>query len=286
MHDLGWREKVAGRNKTPWARRYLSRPCSRNQNCSLIIRPAGPSLNRGFTTGSRSQYHTSSGRPALNRAANARRPAPRTARHLSAIRQARSNAEVPYPVRSPVRSHEIRPAYGERVEVALAVTAARQAVQQAFTDPLTGLGNRRRLLDRLQHELVRADRGGEPPTVLFIDLDRFKLVNDSLGHLVGDQLLIAVAERLRGCVRDADTCVRVGRDEFAVLLAQGSDAAALAKRIIDTLKARFQITERRGVHRRQRRDRHRPRGRRDAATQRRRRDVSRKARRQRPLSTL
>lgn len=141
------------------------------------------------------------------------------------------------------RDRDLLLAYGGRVEVALRVTAARLAVQQAFTDPLTGLGNRRQLLDRLGHELVRSDRGGEPPTVLFVDLDGFKQVNDSLGHLVGDQLLIAVAERLRGCVRDADTCARVGGDEFAVLLAAGSDPVAVAERIITAVRTTFQISE-------------------------------------------
>ena len=134
-------------------------------------------------------------------------------------------------------------AYAARVEVALAVAAARQAVQQAHSDPLTGLGNRRRLFERLQHELVRADRAGESVTMLLLDLDRFKAVNDSFGHLAGDQLLIAAAERLRGCVRTVDSCFRVGGDEFAVLLARGADPAAVAERIIDALQARFQIGE-------------------------------------------
>jgi diguanylate cyclase (GGDEF)-like protein len=141
------------------------------------------------------------------------------------------------------RERDLLVAYAERLAVALSVTAARQAVQQAFSDPLTNLGNRRQLLDRLGHELVRSDRGGEPPTVLFVDLDGFKQVNDSLGHLVGDQLLIAVAGRLRGCVRDADTSARVGGDEFAILLAAGSDPVAVAERIVTAMQTGFQIAE-------------------------------------------
>lgn len=131
--------------------------------------------------------------------------------------------------------------YAEHVGVVLSVARAVHAVQQAFTDPLTSLGNRALLLDRLEHELVRADRGGEPVTVLFIDLDRFKLVNDSLGHLAGDQLLAAAAERLRGCVRDTDVCARLGGDEFAVVLTGASDPNAVADRIIEALQRSYTI---------------------------------------------
>jgi diguanylate cyclase (GGDEF)-like protein len=131
--------------------------------------------------------------------------------------------------------------YADHVGVVLTVARADHAVQQAFTDPLTGLGNRALLLDRLEHELVRSDRGGEEVTVLFLDLDRFKLVNDSLGHTVGDRLLVAVSERLRGCVRDGDVCARLGGDEFAILLTGAGDAAAIADRIIDLLQRAFEI---------------------------------------------
>jgi diguanylate cyclase (GGDEF)-like protein len=137
---------------------------------------------------------------------------------------------------------ELLSTYGEHVAVALAVARAGDAVHQAFTDPLTGLPNRALLLERLNHELVRADRGGAPPTVLFLDLDRFKIVNDSLGHAVGDALLLAVGERLRRCVRGDDICARVGGDEFAVLLGSGSDPEGVAERIIATLQRRFQIS--------------------------------------------
>ncbi len=132
-------------------------------------------------------------------------------------------------------------AYGEHVEVALAVARAHHGALGAITDPLTGLGNRTLLLDRLEHRLARADRDGTDATVLFLDLDRFKLVNDSLGHLVGDQLLVAVAERLRGCLREGDICARLGGDEFAVLLDGRSDAEVVAARIVTALEARFEV---------------------------------------------
>jgi diguanylate cyclase (GGDEF)-like protein len=131
--------------------------------------------------------------------------------------------------------------YVAHVGVTLSVARAGHAVEQAFTDPLTGLGNRTLLLDRLEHELVRSDRGGEPVTVLFIDLDRFKLVNDSLGHQAGDYLLAAVAGRLRGCVRDGDVCARLGGDEFAILLTGSADPNAVADRIIESLQRSFVV---------------------------------------------
>jgi diguanylate cyclase (GGDEF)-like protein len=141
------------------------------------------------------------------------------------------------------RERALLSAYAEHVGVVLAVARAGAAMREALTDALTGLANRRVLLDRLEHELVRGDRGGEPVTVLFMDLDGFKLVNDSLGHSVGDQLLMAVAERLRGAIRDHDVCARLGGDEFAVLLVGADDPEAVARRIIDVVSRRFQIGE-------------------------------------------
>ena len=131
--------------------------------------------------------------------------------------------------------------YTRHAGALLAVARAADAVAQALTDPLTGLGNRAFLLDRLEHELGRADRARLLVTVLFIDLDRFKVVNDTLGHLVGDQLLIAVAQRMRGCVRANDSCARLGGDEFAVLLGDGSEPSLIAQRIIAALGERFDI---------------------------------------------
>jgi diguanylate cyclase (GGDEF)-like protein len=131
--------------------------------------------------------------------------------------------------------------YARDAGALLTVARAADAVEQAFTDPLTGLGNRAFLLDRLEHELGRANRDRRLVTILFVDLDRFKHVNDSFGHLVGDQLLISVAQRLRGCVRAEDACARLGGDEFAVLLGDGDEPSRIADRIIAALGERFEI---------------------------------------------
>ncbi|OLS97490.1 hypothetical protein BJF90_10200 [Pseudonocardia sp. CNS-004] len=111
----------------------------------------------------------------------------------------------------------------------------------AFHDPLTGLANRALFLDRLEHALGRAERTRQPVSVAFIDLDGFKAVNDTLGHAAGDALLIGVADRLRGALRSADTLARLGGDEFAVLVEQGDDATAAARRLLATLRDPFHV---------------------------------------------
>jgi diguanylate cyclase (GGDEF)-like protein len=120
-----------------------------------------------------------------------------------------------------------------------------QLRHQAFHDPLTDLANRARFMDRLEHGLQRATRRAEGVAVLFIDLDDFKSVNDSLGHPAGDLLLIEVAARLQSCLRPGDTAARLGGDEFAILLEELGDtdhAIAVATRMIDALRVPMELS--------------------------------------------
>ncbi len=114
---------------------------------------------------------------------------------------------------------------------------------QAFHDPLTDLPNRALFIDRLAHALARAERERSSVAVLFLDLDRFKLVNDRLGHAVGDRLLVAVGERLVASVRTADTVARFGGDEFTIVLesATVTEATVAAERILLALVTPFHV---------------------------------------------
>ena len=117
-----------------------------------------------------------------------------------------------------------------------------QLRHQAFHDPLTGLANRLLFRDRLEHAASLRLRDKHELTVLFLDLDDFKLVNDRLGHAAGDALLVDVAERLRACLRKGDTVARLGGDEFAVLLQEDYESPdQLARRIIDAMEMPFQL---------------------------------------------
>jgi len=110
----------------------------------------------------------------------------------------------------------------------------------AYYDVLTDLPNRQLFMDRLEQSIVHTRRSGKEFSLLFIDLDRFKDINDSLGHRFGDQILIAVAERLQSAVRESDTVSRLGGDEFTVLLpntAQPEDIAEIAEKILAALAA-------------------------------------------------
>jgi diguanylate cyclase (GGDEF)-like protein/PAS domain S-box-containing protein len=110
----------------------------------------------------------------------------------------------------------------------------------AHHDSLTGLPNRALLHDRIGQAIVQAQRNPRVFALLFIDLDRFKTVNDSLGHQVGDRLLQTVAERLMACTRGSDTIARIGGDEFVVVLSdlnQPEDARHVAQKVLDTLSA-------------------------------------------------
>lgn len=114
----------------------------------------------------------------------------------------------------------------------------------AHYDLLTGLPNRGLFLDRLEQEVKHAKRNDQPLALLFMDLDGFKEINDSLGHEAGDKLLIAVAQRLTDCVRGEDTVARLGGDEFTVILCgtkNRSDVQWLAQTIVDALSAPFDI---------------------------------------------
>jgi diguanylate cyclase (GGDEF)-like protein len=104
-------------------------------------------------------------------------------------------------------------------------------------DELTGLTNRRFLLDHLTHALARASQAGTNVTVLFLDVDGFKHVNDEYGHSVGDQVLIQVAEQLQQLLRESDTCARVGGDEFVVVLDDGALSRADGRMVADRIRA-------------------------------------------------
>jgi diguanylate cyclase (GGDEF)-like protein len=120
-----------------------------------------------------------------------------------------------------------------------------ELVQKAFHDPLTGLANRALLFDHIETAFHRAKRMGSLVFLLYLDLDEFKRVNDTLGHSAGDELLIDVAERLTKIVRATDTVARLGGDEFAILLEQATSLVAvegLAQRIVEHLAEPFLLT--------------------------------------------
>lgn len=121
----------------------------------------------------------------------------------------------------------------------------------AFNDTLTGLPNRRLLLDRLDHELAISERTGRHGALLFIDLDNFKTINDTLGHAAGDQVLVEVARRLVASVRESDTVARLGGDEFVVILENlgntpdeaAAEAAELGSKILVVLSQPHRLGE-------------------------------------------
>ncbi|UQX89084.1 EAL domain-containing protein [Jatrophihabitans telluris] len=116
---------------------------------------------------------------------------------------------------------------------------------RAFHDTLTGLANRSLFYDRLDHALELHQRDLRPISLMFCDLDDFKLVNDTLGHTAGDQVLLAVADRLRATMRAGDTIARLGGDEFAILLEDRGDPIELSQRLLTALEPPVQVGERR-----------------------------------------
>jgi len=123
-------------------------------------------------------------------------------------------------------------------------SANKQLRHLATHDALTGLPNRVLMDDRISQSIVLAERQGQSFAVILLDLDRFKLVNDSLGHRAGDELLKEVAQRLKGVVRDLDTVARLGGDEFVLIVAPGPEREAaqqVAKRVIEVLQESVRI---------------------------------------------
>jgi diguanylate cyclase (GGDEF)-like protein len=143
----------------------------------------------------------------------------------------------------------VRDAAGRLVEIEgllTDITERKKAADEirvlATTDALTGLANRTVFIDRLRQAFAAAQRGAPPFAIHYLDLDRFKDINDTLGHSAGDLLLKSVGERLKSCIRETDLVARLGGDEFAVLQATLSDVASagvLASKIHDTLSAPY-----------------------------------------------
>ncbi len=125
--------------------------------------------------------------------------------------------------------------------------AYRESNHRALHDPLTDLPNRDLFLDRLEHAMAFTNRSSSSLAVLFIDVDNFKIINDSLGHETGDELLIRIGERIQACVRPEDTVARLGGDEFTVLLENlkdMGDAIDVAERIAERLREPFDLGDR------------------------------------------
>ena len=131
-------------------------------------------------------------------------------------------------------------------------TAADEIQHLAFYDSLTNLPNRRLLMDRLKQALLTSVRSGKAGGLLYIDLDNFKSINDTLGHNIGDQLLQQVAKRLESCIREDDTAARLGGDEFVVMLEglghdaidAASQAEMIANKILVAIRQPYQLPDR------------------------------------------
>lgn len=149
---------------------------------------------------------------------------------------------------SVVRGEDNAPRYFVSIfsDISLIKESQRRIEHLANFDALTGLPNRNLFHDRLKHAIARAARQNDGFALMFIDLDNFKTVNDTLGHDAGDLLLQETARRLEQCIRDGDTAARLGGDEFMVLLETSEQAAVAgtAQRIVEALATAFTLRER------------------------------------------
>ena len=160
-----------------------------------------------------------------------------------AIEAASNDAQARAPVEGPAEIAEVAEAFNETIARRRELEV--QLAHQALHDPLTRLPNRTLLSDRLNQALARQRRGGSAVVVAFMDLDRFKLINDSKGHPVGDALLVTLARRLEAAMRSEDTVARFGGDEF-VMVSEGADddddVAAIANRLKAVLDEPFMLS--------------------------------------------
>ncbi|MGV8078949.1 MAG: MASE3 domain-containing protein [Syntrophales bacterium] len=181
--------------------------------------------------------------PTLEEKLRRRLAGDRSVAHTPYRARRKDGAVLNVEVHSVIISYQGRPAImGTVIDVTDHIQAQEAIRHLAYHDPLTGLPNRTLLQDRVDTALAAAARAKRCAALLVLDLDRFKEVNDTLGHALGDQLLTEVAERLREAVRDSDTVARLGGDEFVVFLPEiGKDKAArqVAEKIVESFRREF-----------------------------------------------
>jgi len=135
---------------------------------------------------------------------------------------------------------------GSMMDVTDRKNLEQQLTHQALHDPLTKLANRALFRNRVEHAIAKLPRINSSLAVLFLDLDNFKAINDSMGHAAGDKLLVAAAERIQDCLRNTDTAARLGGDEFAILIEsvhRNDEAVVIAERILDVFRQPFLIED-------------------------------------------